>query len=353
MSKNKIGVIDLFCGIGGLSYGMYKSGFDIIAGYDIDGTCSYAYEQNNNSVFHKKDVSKITGAELSKLFDGYKIKVLAGCAPCQPFSSYAFKVKDKDKNKYNLLYQFGRLVEETLPDIVTMENVSQIESFNQKPVLLDFVSKLENMGYHISYKTVFCPDYGIPQTRKRLVLLASKLGEISLIEPTHTKGNYVTVADAIEKLPPIKAGETYIGDPLHRSRSLNELNLTRIKATPYGGGWKDWPEELRLECHKKDSGKSFGSVYGRMVWEEPSPTMTTLCTGLGNGRFGHPVQDRAISVREAAILQTFPNDYRFFENEAEISISKASRYIGNAVPPKLGEVTAESIKRHLKELDQI
>ena len=120
--------------------------------------------------------------------------------------------------------------------------------------------------------------------------------------------------------------------------------MKRIKATPYGGGWKDWPEELILNCHKKGTGKTFGSVYGRMLWDEPSPTITTLCTGIGNGRFGHPEQDRALSLREAALLQTFPVDYRFFP----FSLRNVSRYIGNAVPPLLGEVIAESIKRHLK-----
>ena len=119
-------------------------------------------------------------------------------------------------------------------------------------------------------------------------------------------------------------------------------------ATPYGGSWKDWPEELQLECHKKDGGKSFGSVYGRMVWDEPAPTMTTECTGIGNGRFGHPEQNRAISAREAALIQTFPATYKFFPNEQEVSLAKASRYIGNAVPPRLGEVIAESIKQHIR-----
>jgi DNA (cytosine-5)-methyltransferase 1 len=136
---------------------------------------------------------------------------------------------------------------------------------------------------------------------------------------------------------------------LHRCRRLNDINLKRIKATPYGGSWHDWPEEIMLECHKRDSGKSFGSVYGRMKWNEPSPTITTQCTGLGNGRFGHPSQNRAISIREAALLQTFPIDYRFFPDEKTISITKASRYIGNAVPPRLGEIIAESIKRHLSK----
>ena len=169
-----------------------------------------------------------------------------------------------------------------------------------------------------------------------------------MISKTHTRKQYVTVWDAIGKLPKLEAGEICCSDPLHRCVALGELNLRRIKATPYGGSWKDWPENLRLECHKRPEGHSFGSVYGRMRWDEPGPTMTTQCTGLGNGRFGHPIQNRAISVREAALLQTFPENYRFFENESKVSITKASRYIGNAVPPRLGEIIADSIIAHIK-----
>lgn len=345
-------VIDLFCGIGGLSYGLKCQGMKILAGFDLDYTCQYAYETNTGGKFYYRDVKTISGDEINKLYSQKKnvIKVLAGCAPCQPFSSYAFKNKNKDKDKYNLLYEFGRLVKEVHPDIVTMENVPAIASFKLKSVLADFVEVLQNEGYDIKYKVVYCPDYGIPQTRKRLVLLASRLGNIDLISPTHKKENYVTVKDAIGHLPPLEAGQGCPTDALHRCRALSPLNLQRLKSTPYGGSWKDWPADLMLECHKKESGKSFGSVYGRMVWEEPSPTMTTLCTGIGNGRFGHPVQNRAISAREAALFQTFPITYKFFPNEYEVSLTKASRYIGNAVPPKLGEVIAQSIKNHIEDL---
>lgn len=349
LGNKKIGVIDLFCGIGGLSHGMFKKGFDIIAGYDIDKTCKYAFENNNNAIFYNQDVNTITKDQIDSLFKGYDIRVLAGCAPCQPFSSYAFKIKEKDEEKYDLLYQFGRLVEEVQPEIVTMENVTQIFSFKQKPVLNDFIDILNKNNYHVSVHNVFCPDYGIPQTRKRVVLLASRLNKISLIAPTHTSDNYTTVQDAIGHLAPIEAGETCPNDPLHKARALNDINMRRIEATPYGGGWKDWPEELQLDCHKKASGKSYGSVYGRMVWEQPAPTMTTFCTGLGNGRFGHPEQNRAISLREAALIQTFPLDYDFFSPTEEVSLTKASRYIGNAVPPRLGEVTAESILESINQ----
>lgn len=344
----KIEVVDLFCGTGGLSYGMKSQGLHILSGYDIDPTCRFAYETNNEAKFNYKDIREVRGEDVKRRYSRNSIRVLAGCAPCQPFSSYAHTNKKKDPNKYDLLYEFGRLVKEVQPDIVTMENVPSILSFSLKPVFPDFVNTLRKEGYKVKYQVVFCPDYGIPQTRRRLVLLASRLGSISLIEKTNTPENYKTVGDVIRDLEPIEAGGMSTTDPLHRCRSLTDINLQRIQNTPYGGSWKDWPEELLLDCHRKESGKSFGSVYGRMKWEEPSPTITTECTGIGNGRFGHPEQDRAISIREAALLQTFPITYRFFEKESEVSLKSAARYIGNAVPPRLGEVIAESIKIHIR-----
>ena len=349
-NTSKIEVVDLFCGIGGLSYGLKSKGFKILAGYDLDSTCKYAYEHNNNAIFLHRDIKSVTDKEISSWYSKDSVKVLAGCAPCQPFSSYSHSKKEKDPNKYDLLYEFGRLVKNVKPDIVTMENVTQILNFKLKPVFPDFINTLHSAGYHVSINKVFCPDYGIPQTRKRLVLLASKLGSISLISPTNTKEHYLTVGDVIRELPPVKAGEKCPTDPLHRAIALTPINMKRIKATPYGGSWKNWPEELVLACHKKDNGKSYGSVYGRMVWEAPAPTMTTECTGYGNGRFGHPEQDRAITPREAALFQTFPTDYKFFSNESKISITTAARYIGNAVPPRLGEVVAESILNHISML---
>lgn len=345
-----IEVIDLFCGIGGLSFGMKSKGFNILAGYDLDASCRFAYETNNEAKFIYKDIKTVSPDEIRTAYRKGTIRVLAGCAPCQPFSSYAFKNKKKDPNKYDLLYEFGRLVKDVLPDIVTMENVAQILAFKDKPVLSDFVNLLKDKGYRVWVKPVYCPDYGIPQTRKRLVLLASRLGKIELIPPTYKPEEYKTVKDVIGDLPELKAGEADKNDPLHRAKALSPLNLERLRHTPYGGSWKDWPEQLQLRCHKTDEGRTFGSVYGRMVWEKPAPTMTTQCTGLGNGRFGHPTQDRAISIREAALIQTFPKIYKFFADEEYVAIAKASRYIGNAVPPKLGEIIAESIKCHLSSI---
>ncbi len=353
MSKkiNNVAVIDLFCGIGGLSHGFVKENFKVVAGIDIDNTCKYSFETNNNSTFISKSVSDILKEEINKLFGKTKHKILVGCAPCQPFSSYTFKDGEKnDNNKWKLLYEFARLVKETEPDVISMENVSQLINFKKAPIFEDFLNSLRELGYFVHYEVVNCPDYGIPQNRKRLVLLASKLGEIKLISKTHNKENYVTVKDAIGKLPEIKDGEVYKKDRLHFARKLSPLNKKRIQKTPYGGSWKDWSDDLKLECHKKESGKSYPSVYGRMKWEEPSPTMTTHCIGYGNGRFGHPEQDRAISLREASLLQTFPIDYKFFDEKEEFFSSVViARQIGNAVPVRLGEVVAKSIKEHLKQ----
>ena len=344
-------VIDLFCGIGGLSHGFVKENFNIVAGIDIDKTCKYSFEVNNNSTFISKSVSDISRIEINELFGDAKYKILVGCAPCQPFSSYTFGNEVKNENeKWKLLYDFARIVKENQPDIISMENVSQLINFKKAPVFYDFLNSLKKAGYFVYYELVHCPDYGIPQNRKRLVLLASKLGEIKLISKTHSKENYVTVKDTIGKLPKIKDGELYKKDKLHYARKLSPINKKRIQQTPYGGSWKDWTDDLKLECHKKESGKSYPSVYGRMKWDEPSPTMTTHCIGYGNGRFGHPDQDRAISLREASLLQTFPIEYKFYDDKENTFSSVAiARQIGNAVPVKLGEVVAKSIKEHLMQ----
>jgi DNA (cytosine-5)-methyltransferase 1 len=345
---DNIAVVDLFCGIGGLSNGFVTEGFNVVAGYDNDKSCKFAFEENNNSTFVLKNIEDVRGEEINEAF-GDKFKILVGCAPCQPFSSYSFKHKGKTEDKWGLLYSFGRLIEEVKPTIVSMENVPQLLHFKKAPVFKDFYEKLTSLGYFVSFQEVFCPDYGIPQRRRRLVLLASLLGNISLIEKTHQPKNYITVKDVISSLPKVAAGETDKTDSLHRARSLTPLNLERIRATTEGGSWKNWPLELQLNCHKRKSGRSYGSVYGRMKWNEPAPTMTTHCTGLGNGRFGHPDQDRAITLREASLFQTFPSSYLFFENENTFNPSIVCRHIGNAVPPLLGKVIAKSIATHLKE----
>jgi DNA (cytosine-5)-methyltransferase 1 len=340
------GVVDLFCGVGGLTHGLVNEKFDVLAGFDIDSTCEYAYEQNNSAKFYPKDVNQLTSSELKAIYGKKKIKILVGCAPCQPFSSYNFK--NDDQKKWFLLHQFARLIEETQPDIVSMENVPQLLNFKKADILHDFIAVLKKNKYEVDYKIVDCPKYGIPQKRKRLVLLASKLGEIHLIDETHDSSNLKTVKDVIGDLEIIKHGECSLNDPLHKASKLTPINLKRIKQSIPGGSWKDWDEELRLKCHQKESGQTYVSVYGRMKWNEPSPTITTQCNGLGNGRFGHPEQDRAITLREAAILQTFPKDYKFVPPNKAFNTRTLSTHIGNAVPVELGRVIGKSIKKHLE-----
>lgn len=344
----EVSAIDVFCGIGGLSKGLQQAGINVNLGLDFDKSCQYAYESNLKAPFLHKDVKD---ADLIQTITPYwansRVKILAGCAPCQPFSTHSNKNKEKENSdKWNLISYFFKIVQETRPEILTMENVTNL---GNQQIFKDFVADLEEEGYYVSYKNVYCPDYGVPQKRRRLVLLASRLGEIKLIDKTHNKPNYKTVKEAIGHLPKIKNGETHKSDLIHKASEMKELNLRRIRASIPGGTWKDWSSDLLLDCHKKSTGKSYKSVYGRMKWNEPSPTITTQFYNYGTGRFGHPSQDRALSIREAAILQTFPDDYTFIRKEDESSVTTLGRHIGNAVPPKLGEVVGKSILKHLEE----
>lgn len=339
-----IACVDLFCGAGGLTHGFILEKLNVVAGIDLDPACKYPFEKNNNAQFLERDVSHVTGKDLKKLFGSAQIKVLAGCAPCQPFSTYSYRYeKDEKDGKWGLLYHFARLAEESKPQIITMENVPSVE--NHK-VFNDFVKTLQRLNYFVSVQVVDSSNYGVPQARKRLVLLASKFGEIEMIPPTVTKP--VTVRDAIKKLPKVNAGEFHPKDRLHVSASLSPKNLQRIQVSTPGGSWKDWPEHLIADCHKNDKGKTYGGVYGRMEWDKPAPTMTTQCFGFGNGRFGHPEQDRAITLREAAILQSFPKDYEFIDSNEDLKMKALGRMIGNAVPVELGRAIAQSINHHIQ-----
>jgi DNA (cytosine-5)-methyltransferase 1 len=328
------GVIDMFCGIGGLSNGFAQESFRLLAGYDIDPTCQYAYEHNNRAPFICKDIQTVTATEIETLFAATKIKILVGCAPCQPFSSYNFK--NDDTKKWFLLKEFAQLVQTVQPDIVSIENVPQLINFKKADVFNDFIRQLIENGYEVSHEIVDCVKYGIPQRRKRL------------IPPTHDKTTAATVRQVIGHLEPIEHGQQSTSDPLHKAAKLIAINLKRIQQSKQGGTWRDWDKDLILDCHQKPSGKSYMSVYGRMSWHEPSPTITTQFNGIGNGRFGHPDQDRALSLREGALLQTFSQDYVFFHPDKPLNTRTLSTHIGNAVPPDLGRVIAKSILLHLQ-----
>ena len=344
--EHRINAIDLFCGVGGLTRGLENVGIDVSLGIDIDPACEYPYTKNNKARFLLKSVEDIEAAELIEAFGCSELKLLAGCAPCQTFSTYNRKADSSDK-RWRLLLQFARLIHETSPELVTMENVPGIVD---QDVFKEFLKGLEEKSYYIDYKVVNCAEYGLPQHRNRLVLLASRLGDIKLLEPLNFLKKRKTVRDAIGKLPPIEAGNVNTRDPLHQSASLSPLNFKRILASKPGGTWRDWPLEIVADCHRKKTGKTYPSVYGRMKWDEPSPTITTQFYGFGNGRFGHPEQNRAISLREGAMLQGFPKKYRFVKSYESINKDMLGRLIGNAVPVKLGEIIGKSIIDHVADM---
>jgi len=340
----KIESIDLFCGIGGLTYGLQKAGVNVIAGIDNDETCRYAFEKNNNSRFISADITQYSPGKIMELYNKNAVKILVGCAPCQPFSSHTFKNKNKvHDTRWNLLTYFGKIVNEILPEIVSMENVRGIAKTD---VFKAFLGVLKKNSYYVDYRVVYAPDYGAPQNRSRLILLASRLGVIKIPKPIYTKCAYLTVRDTIKKLKTIRAGQTSNNDPLHKAKNLSAINLIRIKQSKPGGTWHDWNKKILPPCYRRKSGKTYSSVYGRMEWDSVSPTITTQFFNYGSGRFGHPVQNRALSLREGALLQTFPKNYDFGEVK---SMETIARHIGNALPPILGEVIGKTIKRHISE----
>lgn len=349
MSKGKnlrrpdITGVDLFCGVGGLTHGLVRGGINVAAGVDIDPNCRFPFEANNSAIFLERDVDSLAHKDLKKFYRPGKLSLLAGCAPCQPFSSYSRSGRNQEyESQWPLVSAFGRLVRQLKPDLVTMENVPQLLDHK---VFEEFVLSLR--GYKTWWAVIECGSLGIPQTRKRLVLLASRLGEKGLaIKPIGN--NVATVRSAIEGLPILEAGQCDPRDAMHTAPKLSPLNLKRIRASIPGGTWRDWPTELLATCHQRSSGATYPSVYGRMEWDRAGPTVTTQCFGYGNGRFGHPDQDRAISLREAAILQTFPRDYQFAPPGADIKFSSMGKLIGNAVPVLLGEIIAKTLMEHAR-----
>lgn len=344
--SKKIQCIDFFCGVGGLTHGLIQGGINVVAGIDVDPSCHFAYTQNNPSQFVEASIENISGHDLGCFFDQDKIRVLVGCAPCQSFSTYSQARRQKNHNQqWHLVTEFGRIIKEVNPDLIAMENVV---SMINNPVFKKFLEQIGN--YHVWYEVVNCANYGVPQSRKRLILLASRFDNIKIIPPTHDSKNIVTVRQAISHLAPLEAGNSDHDDLLHTAPALSPLNLKRIQASKPGGTWRDWEESLLASCHRKNSGKTYPSVYGRMAWDQVAPTITTQCFGYGNGRFGHPEQDRAISLREAAILQTFPEEYQFLPKEETPRFNRIGRFIGNAVPVKIGEVIAQSFLQHLDNI---
>ncbi len=350
MAKSKIKAVDFFCSGGGMTCGLSQAGIKVIAGIDNDPRCKDTYEKNNHDAkFILADVFDLEEKALQKTL---KLKknddnlVLIGCSPCQ-FWSIIRTDKTKSSKSKNLLIEFERFVKFFKPGYVLVENVPGILTKKKQSGLNSFIDNLNEMGYQVHYEIVNMNDYGVPQSRRRFSLLATRLHK-NYIFPEKEKTK-MTVSDIIgtkngfKKIP---AGHRDLTAFNHSTSKLSEKNLLRIKKTPHSGGsWLDWSEDKNLK-RKSYSGTGFVDNYGRMNWKKPAPTITTKFTSISNGRFAHPDEDRGISVREGAVLQTFPNYYIFYCK----TIADATRIIGNAVPPtfakKLGEtiVTAHNNK---------
>lgn len=335
-----IDVFDFFSGCGGTSCGFKQAGLNIRMGLDIEIDAAATYKRNfPEAVFINKDIRSISPSSIAHIVGNRKNKLLfSGCAPCQPFSKQNRHVR-KDDERINLLDEFGKFVKYWMPEHVFIENVPGMQRQAKKSdTFIRFTDLLTKLGYNYDAKIVEAQSYGVPQRRTRLVLMASLESEAEIPPPTHGAGlrPLTTVRDWIFDLPPLESGTAHPDDPDHFATKLSEINLERIRATPEGGGRESWPDYLLLDCHRGYKGHS--DVYGRLSWDRPAVGLTTRCISYSNGRFGHPVQDRALSLREAACLQTFPRSFAFHGSK-----NSKARQVGNAVPPLMAKAVAETL----------
>ena len=344
-------VFDFFSGCGGASCGFQAAGMDVVFALDWDPEAARTYATNfPDAHLELADIQAIRVQDVQKRMDanGSGPVLFSGCAPCQPFTKQHTTRAGSEDSRVPLLLRFADFVEACQPDLVFVENVPGLQHFNHGSQPFDsFLTRLATCGYRVDFRSIRLMKYGVPQSRRRLVLVASRHGEIRLPAETHGPGapvgRYETVRNWIAHLPRVGAGQEHPDVANHRAARLSALNTARIQATPEGGGHRDWPEELKLPCHKDFAG--YTDVYGRMTWDAPASGLTTRCISYSNGRFGHPEQHRAISVREAACLQTFPDEFAF-----QGTLSSMARQIGNAVPVRLAEVVGRHFLDHLRDL---
>lgn len=347
-NREQVRVIDFFSGCGGTSAGLQKAGMKILLGIDIDPDAAATFQANfPEARFLCRDIRKVRITDLEPHLPNQRPYPLlfSACAPCQPFSKQN-REKDRSDKRASLLNQLHRFVRRFRPEYILLENVPGIGRTKREDGPIDrFCKVLEEHRYHFDSAVVNFLDYGIPQTRRRFVLTASRLGTFNLPAPTHGGQNeekpHSTVWEWIGHLPPISAGEKSDAVPNHWAAGLSPLNLKRIANTPEGGDRRDWPEELIPPCHRHHQGHT--DVYGRLSRQRPASTLTTRCISFSNGRFGHPTQDRALSVREAAYLQTFPPDFVFTG-----SLASMASQVGNAVPFLFARQLGKAIKDHFE-----
>ena len=349
----KFTCIDSFCGAGGLGLGLERAGMDILLSFDIDPICIKTINANKKYFNHLAQVADISDLLNGKLLEMCNLKrgelfLLAGGPPCQGFSVQRRGSDIDPRNE--LVLKYGQMIDELYPMYFVMENVSGIAGKRGKTILEQLVEYVEEIGYSVHIELLDAQDYCVAQRRKRYIIVGERrdMG----VHYTYPKALNIhrTVRDVIGELPtPPENGTDHPEISLHRRDRLSELNLQRIRAIGEGQGRDDLPTELLADCHKIDSSViGFRSVYGRMAWDEVAPTITARFDSFTRGKFGHPVQDRSISLREGALLQSFPIDFKFMGNKVDIA-----RQIGNAVPPAMAECIGKSIiecyKKAVKE----
>jgi DNA (cytosine-5)-methyltransferase 1 len=344
LKMSNLKAVDLFAGCGGLSQGLKDAGFHVLAAVEIDKRARETYSLNHPEIpFFGSDIRNITSADLlsSLNLEPGELDLLAGCPPCQGFSSMRRRNGPKEifDQRNDLIDDFGRLATEIRPKLIMMENVPSIVKF---PKFQNLVSELEKAGYSVRYEVLDVALYGVPQRRKRLILSANLNGNAVLARPQLAP---VSVRAAIQNLP--TAGIS--GDPVHDFPSRRSSKVQQIIAhiPKDGGSRKSLPENMQLGCHKRGNG--FNDVYGRMRWDDVSPTITSGCTNPSKGRFIHPEQNRAITLREAAILQGFPSNYKFDVSHGKEAISLM---IGNALPPPFISSHAIAMAESIDENDK-
>jgi len=340
-----VDVIDVFSGCGGTSLGFRQAGFRIRAAIDLDRSALDSFTANfPKASTYCRDIRLITNTDLTSVREraGVGPFVLIGCAPCQPFSKVHTSHPDDDPRR-TLLAEFSRAVRVLSPEAIFLENVPGIQRGSSETSQFSiFLQEISALGYSYDYGVVKCTDYGVPQTRLRLVLVAAFGRPVSLLRRRHSRAKELTVRHWIGNLPPIECGQAHPTIDGHVASALSETNLKRIRAVPAEGSRMSLPTDLMLKCHEKHRGHT--DVYGRMRWDAPASAITTRCISLSNGRFGHPSQDRAISLREAARLQTFPDSFSI-----RGSVRSGARQIGNAVPPRMAKFIARDLRRQLEE----
>jgi len=334
----KYNAVDLFAGCGGLSEGLKQAGFQTIAACEIDSIAVATYKLNHPDVIvFEGDIKLVDTSKVQKLLKGEPLHLLAGCPPCQGFSSLRRlnKKRSARDGRNSLVDEYYRFVKELRPLTIMMENVPGLQNYFK---FQNMLRKINKLGYMLDTAVVNVADYGVPQRRRRLILVGSLLNEIKIAPGLNIKK---TVAMCIGSLESIR--ET--NDPLHRIVASHTKKITEmIRLIPKDGGSRtDLPEKYILECHKRKN-VGFNDIYGRLKWNDRSSTITGGCLNPSKGRFLHPSEHRSITAREAALLQTFPMDYKFPVNATK---TKIALMIGNALPPEFCRLQSKNILEHL------